>query len=251
MKYLYEFQSVEKVLSKEPEKQTIDGKEIEVLVQKETNVVHSYGIKKPSRSLRDESELFFSVTRAGYIRKGMLTITETRKRLLNDGGALSESEKDRLKKAWENYLKDLKEYREITLIDTDKRTEQHKTRILELEKSSKANEETIKEFEMAEFVLFEDTADARARNKAIFWWVLNLAHEIKDGKPVPVFGEGDYEEKMKKYEEFEENEDKFSLEVTTKFNQLLSMWYAGKASTKEDFDGVLEFYRANAGNIQS
>lgn len=248
MKFLYEFELVEKITVKEPELQKIDGKDVEVLVAKINNEVRRFAIKKPSRSLRDESELFFSVTRAGYIRAGMLTITETRKRLLNDGGALSESEKDRLKKAWENYLKDLKEYREITLIDADKRTEQNKTRLFELEKSSKANEETIKEFEMAEFVLFEDTADARARNKAIFWWVLNLAHEIKDGKPVPVFGEGTYEEKMKVYETQEEDENKFALEVVTKFNQLLSMWYAGKASTKEDFDGVLEFYR-NAGTV--
>jgi hypothetical protein len=55
-----------------------------------------------------------------------------------------------------------------------------------------------------------------------------------------LFGEGPYEEKLKKYDEIEESE--FGLEkiALQKLLYLISFWYIGRAATQEEFSKLLD-----------
>jgi len=71
------------------------------------------------------------------------------------------------------------------------------------------------------------------------WLVLNLSHEDKEGKNIPFFGAGDYDARLKKYDEMEEREDEFEYSVIKKLLLICNLWYLGKATTKDDFDTYL------------
>ena len=93
-------------------------------------------------------------------------------------------------------------------------------------------------FEMSQQSLFDQTAEVRARNQAIMWWVLNLAH-IEDGDKVLQFFEGsNYEQKLEDYDRMEEEENPFWAEAIKKFIYFVSFWEAGQISSKEDFEGA-------------
>jgi hypothetical protein len=78
-----------------------------------------------------------------------------------------------------------------------------------------------------------------ARNKAALWLTLNLSFEDKNGKLVPVFGEGDFDKKLVVYDQIEEREDDYEYGLIEKLLMVVNLWYAGRASTKEEFDGIL------------
>ena len=84
--------------------------------------------------------------------------------------------------------------------------------------------------------LFDNTAETRARNKVITWWILFLSCYEKNGEKQPFFGEGNYETRMNKYDEIFESEDPHMIKVANAFIYFISFWYVGRAATKEDFD---------------
>ena len=94
---------------------------------------------------------------------------------------------------------------------------------------------------MAQANLFEQTAENRARNKTIMWWVLQLSLiEGEDKKLKELFGEGSYEEKLKKYDEIEESELGLEKIALQKLLYLISFWYIGRAASQEEFSKLLE-----------
>ena len=75
-------------------------------------------------------------------------------------------------------------------------TSSQKKKYEELEGKAKPYLEALRKYNMAEESIFEDTAESRARNKSILWWVLNMSYKEEDGKEVPFFGEGDFDFKF-------------------------------------------------------
>ena len=87
---------------------------------------------------------------------------------------------------------------------------------LNIEQVQNIRQELI-EIEKTKSEIFEQTAENRARNKTIMWWVLNLAHK-KEGKDfIPFFGEGTFDEKIKMYDEIEESENEFLKKILVRF----------------------------------
>ena len=61
---------------------------------------------------------------------------------------------------------------------------------------------------MQQSSLFDQTAENRARNRTILWWVLNLAHEeLSDDKQEQVFKGSTHGEKLAEYDRFEEEDE--------------------------------------------
>jgi hypothetical protein len=94
---------------------------------------------------------------------------------------------------------------------------------------------------MSQQNLFDQTAEVRARNKTILWWVLNLSYAVaEDGKEYPFFTDGSSEERLEYYDRLTEEEDDFLDEVIKKFTYLISFWYVSKVDNEEDFKAMLE-----------
>lgn len=220
------------------------GEEIKQVkkVKKETPV--EFCIKKPTRSLFDDAELYYGIKLAESIKAGMLTKTSMLKKYDGDGGIFTKGEEDVL-----NKLVDLLKDKQRALNELVYKEEEGKT-LTDQENQDKGilqDEITFVKNQMIEMensksALFDQTAETRARNKSIVWWILHLAYK-KDGENfTPLFGEGGFESRLKKYDELEESDDEFWQKVLLKYAYLVSFWYSGKIMTEEDFKAVENYY---------
>lgn len=240
MKKIYEF-----VITKEEEKIEIEetknetGDTVKTEKKVKVNVPYKFFIRKPNRQLKDEADLFYSVVLSDCIKQGLLTSNQLYKRFLNDGGILSEPEKKNLKETMEKVGKLQMEFEKLSIkVDKNKEDEEKLINII-----SEINEirTDLQRFEFQQSALFDSTAESKARNKTIFWYVLHLIYKEKDNKFIPVFGEGSFEEKVKIYDELEESEEDFNLKLIKKAFLLISFWYTGRINSDDDFKRVDEY----------
>ena len=94
---------------------------------------------------------------------------------------------------YEKTIESLKEFHteqtKILGIAEKKRTAVQKKRLKEIEEKMKPLRRSLRDLQLMEDGLYEETAESRARNKVILWWMLNLSYEDKDGAESAFFGE--------------------------------------------------------------
>jgi hypothetical protein len=242
MKKLFEFTLQKEIETTEEESSKNEKGEtviVKTLVKKK--VQQKIFLKRPGRSLYDEAELFYGVKLSEGIKAGLLTRQLLSKRFSNDGGILSDPEKERFTslylKAYENQL----ELEKLSMISEEKRAPEDKSKIAELVKDSANIKEELTKFELGQASLFEQTAENRARNKTILWWTLYLSHfESENGEVTPVFDGANYEDRLNHYDELEEKGDDFSNELIKKLLYYISFWYVGRAQSQEDFQSLIK-----------
>tara|TARA_R110000765_G_scaffold150634_2_gene253261 strand:- start:2390 stop:2752 length:363 start_codon:yes stop_codon:yes gene_type:complete len=93
---------------------------------------------------------------------------------------------------------------------------------------------------MEEDGLYEETAESRARNKVILWWMLHLSHAEQDSKEVEFFGSGKLEDKLKYYDDIDEGEDIFDIVVARKFAYYVSFWFVGRPNSQREFQEMVD-----------
>ena len=99
----------------------------------------------------------------------------------------------------------------------------------------------MQEMEMAQVNAFENTAEAKARNRTIVWWAANLAAEENNGIIELLLGNGQIEDRLDVYDSIIEN-DKFIADCFSRINYLVTVWYLGSASSFEDFKSLDDEY---------
>lgn len=192
-------------------------------------------IRKPSRQMNDDANLFYGVKVAEGIRANMLTVAQLDKRNVNDGGVLSETDKSRQDELTKEIVGLEDKYKVLYAKKEEDRTELEKAELETIkEKLTKARFEynTIESYRNA---AYDNTAEARARNHTLTWWLLNLSFEEIEGKFVPFFGEGSYESKLTKYDSIIEEENETSIKIILKFLTYVSLWHSNRSLTSEDF----------------
>jgi hypothetical protein len=225
------------------------NEEIKQIKKIQKQSLKEFCIKKPSRFLFDEAEMFYAIKLSESIKAGMLTRTLMLKKYDSDGGIFTKDEEDKIKQVITNLanaqkrLLDIEEKEKVEgkLSDEDKATQE-----VVFQEVVKLRGQ-IAEIENAKNSLFEQTAETRARNKTIVWWILNLSYEKNQkGEYIPIFGESSYEQKLKKYYELDEAADPFMLKIIDKFTYFISFWYAGRINSTDDFKAVEDFYNGKA-----
>jgi hypothetical protein len=101
----------------------------------------------------------------------------------------------------------------------------------------------IQEFEMAQASLFDQTAENRARNKTILWWVLSMSYygDVTDKDTIkPIFEGESFKQRLASYDVIEEDGTEFQEDVLKKLVYYVSYWYVGQAQTPEEFEEVLK-----------
>ena len=94
MKRLFEFVVPKEELVKETETSKNDkGEEITTTKEVKKEVDKQYFLRKPTRKLFDQAELFYGVQLSEGIKAGLLTRALLQKRFSNDGGTLGEKER--------------------------------------------------------------------------------------------------------------------------------------------------------------
>ena len=99
----------------------------------------------------------------------------------------------------------------------------------------------LQAYEADKASLFDQTAETRARNKTVFWWVLNVSYKVwGNEEESPVFGGDSYEERLAKYDVMEDSQDDMELDLIQRLVYYVSFWYAGRAVTADDFKALDE-----------
>ena len=246
MKTLYEFTSHKKEKVKEEVVTKDDeGNEVKSTKELEKEVPYTFAIRKPTRSLFDEGELFYGIRLAEGVKAGLLTRQMLNKRYLNDGGSKSEMEESYERIVYALILEKQTRFQELEV--KKDLTDEEKEELEELRKDIAQAQRQAQKYEAGQSSLFDQTAENRARNKTITWWALNLCYrkvekkQEKEGDETtfdyqPFFGEGSYEDRLSKYDDLEEKDDKdFDVKILKRFFYLISFWYVGRANKFQDF----------------
>ena len=236
-KWLYNFTITkrEQIVTEEVSKNK-DGEETTTKKKETVEKEIPLKLKKPNRRLYDEADLFYGVKLSEGIKAGLLTKTLLAKRYENDGGPMSNPEKEEYANLYiELYDKEnLVQKIQLNLEKEPEETRREKLKDALVEMS--IIKQKLHQFEMSQQSLFDQTAEVRARNQTIMWWVLHLAHiEEKEGSVEEFFKGETFDERLEHYDVLEEDENPFWSDAIRKFIYFVSFWESGQLSSEEDF----------------
>lgn len=241
LKWLYEFSlNKEKEIEETEISKNEKGEEIKVTKKVKKLVPIKFKILKPNRKLHEQAELVYAIKLSEGVKAGLLTKSLLAKRYQNDGGSMSEPEKLEYTKLYLELFKLENEYQK-DLLKNEKSPEDVK-KLEDILFSIANTRRQIQQIEYNQSTLFDQTAENKARNHVIMWWILFLSYMEEDDNLSTLFGDGAFEQRLSKYDDLEETEDAFVLQAVRKMTYLLSFWYMGKANSTEDFKKIEELY---------
>lgn len=247
-KELYSFtvKDTQEIQEKTKEKRKNEkGEEEEVEVTKtvEKEIPVKFILKDPSRRELEEADMEYSIEMSRCIKKGVLTKAMLAKKYSDTGGLLSESDANKLVDLYAE-LADLEgDYTKKTLTNRDlkKLPKKVKDQIDQLAAKVAICRRDIVTLESSYQTLFSHTADTKAQNRIILWYLTHLTYTQKDdGEPIEYFKGDTFDSKVDSYYQKDEGEDSLFSAASGKLTSILSYWYFSNSPTKEDFDKILD-----------
>lgn len=236
-KKLYTF-VVEKEITKDvEEKTTNEAGETVITIKKETTSEPNYFyLAKPTRKLFDREELLRSSKFSEAVRDyGLIPEALLRKRIMNDSGTFSDSERElyhSLREETVNLLKDKQK-----LDATTEKTEEQKKEYGNIVSRIESNFRSLRDFESSHLQIFDNTAEAFSRKFIIRWWTLNLSYK-DDG--TPLFPGKNDEEKLENYYKLSDSADEFQISVLMKFIIATNLWFANNFVDQKQFEDAIK-----------
>lgn len=228
---------VEKYLDGEVEKE----RTITEVVEKEVPV--EILLKEPNRKQVQEAELQYSIEMSKAIKQGILTKAMLLNKYKDTGGLTSEIDSKELVDKYKELEKLQIEIVSLRIAPEADRTEDQKNELQKKEAELLLVRREIVNRETSYLNLFNHTADTRAQNKAILWYVLNLSYykdPTKNHKDfVPIFEGKNFDEKEEFLSKLEESEDPLYAEIYLKLASIFSYWFFSGVSNKEEFDKII------------
>jgi hypothetical protein len=246
-KELYSF-SVDREVEKEvssTKKDKKTGEEITVTKKVKEKEPLAVKIKKPSRRELEDAELEFSVEMSKCIKKGILTKAMLAKKYSDTGGLMSEDDAQELVDNYKKIFELQSDYSRLEIIQN--KTEKQTKRVDEIIEELQAVRRKIVETESNYQALFDHTADVKAQNRLILWYVIMLTYiqGVDDENPTPYFGSGDFDDKLAEYYKKEESDDSLYFLITKKAATILAFWFFNQASDKDSFDDLMKRVESN------
>lgn len=252
MKKIYEF-----TLNKETEVETqIETKneagEVVITKKKEKqSVPYKFFVARPTRNLSDQASLYNSAQVSNGLRNNLLSVYSLDKKYREEGVFTDEDNK-KYKDLYGELIKYIDELQVINKTLEAERTDEQKSRWTEITEAMTQIRLKLKDYENIKNNLYTHSAEYRARNLTITWWVLNLSYKEENGKESLFFVGNTLEEKLKYYDELTEKDDSFLKEVVEKFMYVVSFWIVNGSDKQEDFIQLEKFMideKKNAGIV--
>tara|TARA_Y100000593_G_scaffold36717_1_gene71281 strand:+ start:2934 stop:3689 length:756 start_codon:yes stop_codon:yes gene_type:complete len=241
-KTLYQF-TLDKEVETEKESKRTNKKTGEVTITKrkvKEKKPIEVQIKRPSRRELEEAELEYSIEMSKCIKRGILTKAMLAKKYSDTGGLFSEEDAEKYQELYKNALDLQNEY--VRLDSATKKTQKQKDRLEKVKKEVAITKKDIVEMESTFSSLFDHTADVKAQNRLILWYVLHLTRVYnEDDDSFDLYFTGDdFDEKIKSYHKLEESEDEFYFALINKVTTILAFWFFNQASSPKEFDELIE-----------
>jgi hypothetical protein len=195
-------------------------------------------VKEPNRKDLEEADIEYSIEMSKCIKRGILTKAMLAKKYSDTGGLLTEEDAKLLTRRYSE-LGDLQN-KYTRLGSKPKKTKADETKQGELLGEMSEKRRDIVDMETSYSSLFNHTADSKAQNKVILWYVVHLSHFQNNDEDdiIPFFNAEDSEDKINQYYDIDENgHDVFDV-IKDKLTAIISFWYFSANATKEDFDSL-------------
>ena len=207
MKEIYSFsvdletkttQEVEKVIT---DKET--GKKEKVKVEEEITSTEPIRVilKEPNRRQVEEADMEYSIEMSQCVKRGILTKAMLANKYTDTGGLIAQEDAKNIGKMYGELAELQAEYTRLST-KTGKNTKEDEKKLSEILADVGTLRKQIIDTETAYSSLFNHTADTKAQNRVIMWYVLNLTHIIRgeEGEIEPFFKGESYEEKENYWE---------------------------------------------------
>jgi hypothetical protein len=241
---------VEETVEKKKKRKNKETGKMEVVTSSETisvkkEIPHRIIIKKPNRVELEEGDMFYSLELNKYIKMGLLTKAMLAKQYGNQGGVWSEKEqKIYAELLYKMHQKQL-EIQEFSILNENGTlSERQKEKLNQAIKEMSYIKRDLTEYEMVQNSLFDHTADVKARNRAIMWYILHLTY-FEEGDADDVIAEGmfegeDFDEKYSDYQDQEEEAKELFEKAIDKISSIITIWYVGGNQDSESIDKIFD-----------
>jgi hypothetical protein len=252
-KWLYSFSiNVEKEVEEQVEKKTKrknkETGKMETVTSQDTvtvkkEVPFTILVRRPTRSQLEDGDMFYSLELNKFIKMGMLTKAMLAKQYGNQGGLWTEKEQQLYKDLmYKMHLKQLDIQQLSILSDNGKLSTRQKNKLNVYIRELTDIKKELTEYEMIQNSLFDHTADVKARNRTIMWYILHTSRFFEGDAEEPVIEEmfegTSFEERWESYQDKEESEDEIYMRCIDKISSVLTVWYISGIQEK---DGIEEF----------
>lgn len=247
-KVLYKF-TINKIAQIEEEKTEVvkneSGEEVtrtyKEIVKKEVPV--EILINQPTRKQMQEADMEFSIEMSKCIRNGILTKAMLLNKYNDTGGLISEADAKTMVGSADE-IKELQAKLTIyNLKPESERDEDDKKKIETLTSQILQRRKTLIEKETSYITLFNHTADIKAQNRAILWYVLHLSFfkdsSKKNADFEPLFPGKTFEIKENAMFECEENRNEIYEKCYSKLASIISYWFFTSNIDNAEFDRIV------------
>ena len=211
----------------------VKEKQIVKELRKTTDKVdHVFVIKQPTRREMEEADMEYSIEMSKCVKQGVLTKAMLMNKYTDTGGMLSEKDAKALSELYGRLGELQTDFTNLNIKSQSKANEEKRK---ELSEQMAQLRRTIATAETSFSALLNHTADTRAQNKVVTWYLLSLTNIDRDGKLEPFFGGETFEEKKDSFYKMEEEEDALLSVVYDKITAFISFWYFSTSATEEDF----------------
>lgn len=215
--------------------------EFEVAV-KDSEQPLKFAIMQPNRRMREDGELFFASETSRFAKAGVLPRAAWNTILSNGGGTVSDSDREQYGKLLSKYRESSFDLQSMLIKSEGVRSPEENKKIDELLLEVDEIKKQIQAFESDQINIFENTAESKARNRTILWWILNLSMQKIGDEYLALFQGSSLEEKLDSYDKVEESADPSYLDAVRRFTYLITLWYLGSIDKTEDFAALDEDY---------
>ena len=242
--YSFSVEQTEKVKVTETEERKNEqgeSEQVEVTKEIDESVPYRVIIKQPNRREMEEAELEFSIEMSKCIKQGILTKAMLSKKYSDSGGLMAEEDAKALSRLYMRYAELSNDLTRLTTKPNQTATEKEKIKT----RSGKIGEvrKEIVDMETNYASLFNHTADSRAANKAVTWYLLNLSYLRKneEEEAAPIFKGETFQDKVDEYYRLEEEGSELYHMISSRLATYVSYWYySAGAVTEEDFKRLQE-----------
>jgi hypothetical protein len=200
--------------------------------------------RRPTRTQLEDGDMFYSIWLNKYIKMGLLTRAMLAKQHIDVGGTMDEEEKQYYSQMYVKLFEKQMALQRFAIIGTSEMSSEQVEKRERLISEIGLIRKELTDFETVQANMFEHTADIKARNKTITWYLLHLAHvhdiENEGSKPEPMFPGDSYEEKYEVYKSKEDEDDEIFWGSIDKLSSIATIWYMSGVQEQEDFDTLLE-----------
>ena len=231
----------EKTNEKRKNKETGKQEEVEVTKKVKKKVPHEIILKEPGRRQLEDADMEYSIEISRCVKKGILTKAMLAKKYSDTGGILTEKDAQRLIDLYGELAELEREASALGIKIGDKVPEKSNEKSKEIHGTLAMTRRDIVNLESSYQSLFNHTADIKAQNRVILWYIVNLGYVKKEGDKEPrhIFEGNTFEEKVDHYYDQDEKGDELFKVTHPKLAALVSYWYFSASPTKEEFDNLI------------